>query len=78
MWPFEGLRTVEGYSNNHDLEINSYVEDVLEQVEPGGRKARKVRGPELNYRITEGLRQEYQAFLLGGGGGLRSPSPGDF
>lgn len=79
MGPFEELRTVEGYSKNCALEIDSCVKNVFEEVGPGGRKASKVVGPELNYsRGAEGLCPEYEALLLEVSSGRRSWSFGDF
>lgn len=58
------MKTVEDYSKNYDLEIDSYVENVLDGVGPGGRKSSKARGPKLNYsRGTESLSPKQKASL---------------
>lgn len=55
---------MEDYSKNYDLEIDSYVENVLDGVGPGGRKSSKARGPKLNYsRGTESLSPKQKASL---------------
>lgn len=76
---FEELRTVEGYSKNCVLEIDSCVKNVFEEVGFGGRKVSKVVGFELNYsRGVEGFCLEYEVFLLEVSSGRRLWSFGDF